>query len=128
MPRQALVRRPAPAAAGCLLVVTAAPAVLASRAETSCHPDGTTLSLIAFDGKLDKRSLAAPAGHPSPSTSRTSTAAWRTTSRSTATARQLLFRGDLLDGPGVTDYPVPALPAGRWFFRNNRSVCGYFRR
>ena len=113
-----VLTRLAPAAAGCLLAVTSVPAFADSQAET-CSPDGTKLALIAFDGKFDKKCLAAPAGQAF-------TIDFKNLDRGLphnvaiyrdSTAKKVLFQGDLVNGPGLTDYSVPALPAGKWFFR-----------
>jgi plastocyanin len=85
----------------------------------TCNPNGTALSLIAFDGKFDKKCLAAPAGQAF-------TIDFKNLDRSIPhnvaiyrdqTAQQVLFKGALVEGPGLSSYAVPALPAGRWFFR-----------
>jgi plastocyanin len=114
------VHRLAPAAAAaCLLALCAPPAFAAGSAGPTCSPDGPKLSVIAFDGKFDKKCLAAPAGQAF-------TIDFKNLDRGLPhnvaiyrdqTARKLLFRGDLVDGPGLTNYSVSALPAGQWFFR-----------
>jgi plastocyanin len=85
----------------------------------SCSPNGTALSIQAFDGKFDKDCLAAPAnraftidfnnldrGIPH------NVAIYRTDSDDNA-----MFKGELIEGPKRTTYSVPALPAGNWVFR-----------
>lgn len=119
MSRKTVLTRRAPAVAACLLGLSSVPAFAAAQADAPCAPDGTALSIIAFDGKFDKKCLAAPAkqaftidlknldrGLPH------NVAIYRD-----STARKKLFRGDLIAGPGVGTYSVPALPAGKWFFR-----------
>ena len=99
-----------------------APASLAAPARpkaASCSPNGTALSLTAFDFKFDKDCLAAPAdqaltidfsnldrGIPH------NVAIYRDT-----TAGETLFQGDLVEGPGKTTYSVPALTVGTFLFR-----------
>jgi plastocyanin len=116
--RKPVLARLAPAAAVCLLAVTSVPAFADSPSGT-CSPDGTKLALIALDGKFDKKCLAAPTGQAF-------TIDFKNLDRGLPhnvaiyrdrTARAVLFQGDLVDGPGLTTYSVPALPAGRWFFR-----------
>jgi plastocyanin len=86
--------------------------------ETS-SPNGTALSISAFDGKFDKKCLAAPANQAF-------TIDFKNLDRGIPhnvaiyqdeTASKNYFKGDLVDGPGETTYSVPALPQGRWFFR-----------
>jgi plastocyanin len=116
--RGTVLTRLAPVAAACLLAVTSVPAFADSASET-CSPDGTKLAIIALDGKFDKKCLAAPAGQAF-------TIDFKNLDRGLPhnvaiyrdhTARKVLFQGDLVDGPGLTTYSVPALPAGQWFFR-----------
>ncbi|HEX3828667.1 MAG TPA: cupredoxin domain-containing protein [Sporichthyaceae bacterium] len=85
----------------------------------TCSPNGTVVSVIAFDGKFDRKCLAAPAGQAL-------TIDFKNLDRGIPhnvaiyrdqTAQQMLFKGALVEGPGVSSYSVPALPAGRWFFR-----------
>ena len=106
-------------AAVCLLGLTGGASYADPRADASCRPGGTALSIIAFDGKFDKKCLAAPAGQAL-------TIDFKNLDRGIPhnvaiyrdqTAQKPLFKGDLIDGPGVGKYSVPALPAGRWFFR-----------
>lgn len=87
--------------------------------ETACSPSGTALTITAFDGKFDKRCLAAPAGQDF-------TIEFTNLDRGVPhnvaiyqddTAGQAYFRGELLDGPGKTTYSVEGLPAGRFYFR-----------
>jgi plastocyanin len=106
------------------MAVLAAASVLAlngggSRAAEDCSPNGTALSLTAFDSKFDKRCLAAPADTPF-------TIDFKNLDRGIPhnmaifkddTGGERLFKGELLDGPGQTTYEVPALPAGTFVFR-----------
>jgi plastocyanin len=118
--RSTVVNLRAPAlAAACLLGLNAFPAFADSQSGATCSPNGTALSVIALDGKFDKKCLAAPAGQAF-------TIDFKNLDRGLPhnvaiyrdpTAQKVLFQGDLVDGPGVTTYSVPALPAGRWFFR-----------
>ena len=99
-----------------------APASLAAPAgpeAASCSPNGTALSLTAFDFKFDKDCLAAPADQAL-------TIDFKNLDRGIphnvaiykdSTAQEPLFAGDLVDGPGKTTYSVPALTAGAFFFR-----------
>jgi plastocyanin len=84
-----------------------------------CSPEGTTLTLTAFDNKFDKDCLAAPADQDF-------TIEFSNLDRNIphnvaiyedASGRTKLFRGELTDGPGKQTYSVPGLPAGTWFFR-----------
>lgn len=85
----------------------------------ACSPNGTQLSISAFDGKFDKKCLAAPANQPF-------TIDFKNLDRGIPhnvaiyqdqSAQKMFFKGDLVDGPGEANYSVPALPAGQWFFR-----------
>jgi plastocyanin len=117
--RGRVVSRPAAVAAVCLVGLTGVPSFAASQADATCSPNGTALSIVAFDGKFDRKCLAAPA-------KQAFTIDFKNLDRGLPhnvaiyrdqTAQKMLFQGDLVDGPGVTTYSVPALPAGRWFFR-----------
>jgi plastocyanin len=119
--RRKVVIRLAPAVAAVgLLGLSGARSYAAPQSDgSSCSPDGTALSIVAFDGKFDKKCLAAAAGQ-------VLTIDFKNLDRGLphnvaiyrdATARKVLFKGDLVDGPGFATYSVPALPAGRWFFR-----------
>src|SRR5947209_4157686 len=106
-------------AAGWLLGPAGAPSAAVSRADgVTCSATGTAVSVIAFDGKFDKKCLAAPANQAL-------TIDFKNLDRGIphnvaiyrdASAQKLLFKGALVDGPGIGSYSVPALPAGRWFF------------
>jgi plastocyanin len=120
-PRRKVVARLAPAVAAlCLLGPAVVPSVAVSRSDGgTCSANGTVVSVIAFDGKFDKKCLAAPANQAL-------TIDFKNLDRGIphnvaiyrdSTAQQLLFKGALVEGPGVSNYSVPALPPGRWFFR-----------
>jgi plastocyanin len=108
------------AAAVCLLGLSGGRSYAVPQTDgDTCSPSGTALSIVAFDGKFDKKCLAAPAGQAV-------TIDFKNLDRGIPhnlaiyrdpTARKILFRGALVPGPGVATYSVPALPAGRWFFR-----------
>ena len=96
----------------------AGPASAAAK-DGSCTPDGTKLSISAFDSKFNKDCLAAPA-------STAFTIDYNNLDRGIphnvaiyqdAEATKPLFKGELVDGPGQKTYSVPALPAGKFFFR-----------
>ena len=85
----------------------------------TCSPNGTALSIRAFDGKFDKSCLAAPANQ-------TFTIDFDNLDRGIPhnvaiyqddTARKMFFKGELIEGPNKITYSVPALPEGRFFFR-----------
>ncbi len=85
----------------------------------TCSPNGTALSITAFDSKFDKDCLAAPADSAF-------TIEFSNLDRGIPhnvaiyedeSAAKRLFKGELVDGPGKTTYSVEALPAGSFFFR-----------
>ena len=85
----------------------------------SCSPNGTALSITAFDGKFNKDCLAAPANQAF-------TIDFDNLDRGIphnvaiyedSSAQKMFFKGELIEGPKRTTYSVPALPAGRFFFR-----------
>lgn len=99
--------------------VSATVAPAGQPAAATCSPNGTALSVTAFDGKFDKDCLAAPAGQGF-------TIDFSNLDRGIPhnvaiyedeTAAKTLFKGELVDGPGKTIYSVEALPAGSFFFR-----------
>jgi plastocyanin len=84
----------------------------------SCSPDGTALSITAFDSKFDKNCLAAPAGQAF-------TIDFSNLDRGIPhnlsiyedkTVSKTLFKGELVNGPGKATYSVPGLAAGNFFF------------
>ena len=88
-------------------------------ASASCSPNGTALSVTAFDSKFDKNCLAAPANQAL-------TIDFSNLDRGIPhnlaiyedqSAGKNLFRGERLKGPGKTTYSVPGLPAGTFVFR-----------
>ena len=102
------------------LAMTAGGSFAASeQPKATCSPNGTALSISAFDGKFDKNCLAAPA-------SQAFTIDFKNLDRGIPhnvaiyedqSAQKTFFKGDLVDGPGETTYSVPALPEGKFFFR-----------
>jgi plastocyanin len=85
----------------------------------SCKPEGTVLSITAFDQKFNKDCLAAPA-------TQAFTVEFQNLDRGiphnlaiyeSESAEKAFFKGDLVDGPGKSTYSVPGIPAGTWFFR-----------
>jgi plastocyanin len=89
------------------------------QAGSTCSPNGTALTITAFDSKFDKDCLAAPANQAF-------TIEFSNLDRGIPhnvaiyqdeSASKTFFKGDLLDGPGKTTYSVPGLPAGTFFFR-----------
>jgi plastocyanin len=116
-----VLARSAPAAAAAVLVgLSGVPCFADPRSDAvTCSPNGTALSIVAFDEKFDKKCLAAPAGEAF-------TIDFKNLDRgiphnvaiySDQTAQKQLFKGDLIAGPGFGKYSVPGLPSGRWFFR-----------
>ena len=102
-----------------LLVAPVSFAAPAQPTAASCSPNGTALSITAFDFKFDKDCLAAPANEAL-------TVDFNNLDRGIphnvaiyrdGTAQETLFKGDLVDGPGKTTYSVPALADGTFFFR-----------
>ena len=89
------------------------------KAGGTCNPNGTALSITAFDNKFDKDCLAAP-GHLD------LTIDFNNLDRGIPhnvaiyedqTARRIFFKGELIDGPSRTSYSVRGLPEGTFFFR-----------
>jgi plastocyanin len=110
-----------PVAAVSWLALTAAGSFAASEQAKAgtCSPNGTKLSITALDGKFDKDCLAVAANQAF-------TIDFNNLDRGIPhnvaiyeddTARKTLFKGELIDGPNKITYSVPALPAGRFFFR-----------
>jgi plastocyanin len=119
-PRTFPTRMVAAGAAIGLVGLAAVPSSAATdSAAATCKPDGTSLTVTAFDGKFDRKCLAAPAGTAF-------TIHFNNLDRglphnvalyTDATSRKALFKGELVPGPGFASYSVPALPAGIWYFR-----------
>lgn len=124
-----IVRRPSrrqhlvlPAVAVLSWLALTAPGSSANPAQpksSSCSPNGTVLSITAFDQKFDKDCLAAPANQAF-------TIDFNNLDRGIphnlaiyedSTASKTLFKGELVDGPGKTAYSVQGLPDGKFFFR-----------
>jgi plastocyanin len=106
-------------AAALLALTGASSADAVQPTATSCAPDGTALSITAFDSKFDKDCLAAPADQAF-------TIDFNNLDRGIPhnvaiyedeTAQKTLFQGELIDGPSKATYSVPALPGGTFFFR-----------
>ena len=129
MPAAALIRRsprrrlwlPALAAASWLALTGAGARAESARpvADEPCSPNGTALTLTAFDQKFDKTCLAAPA-------TQAFTVDFKNLDRGIPhnlsiyedqTAAKILFKGELVSGPGTATYSVQGLPAGTFFFR-----------
>ena len=107
------------ALAGPVTVMAAGPASAVVAKDASCSPSGTQLSISAFDQKFNKDCLAAPADTAF-------TIDFQNLDRGIphnvaiyedAESTKPLFKGELVDGPGRTTYSVPALRAGKFFFR-----------
>ncbi|MDQ1516566.1 MAG: hypothetical protein QOE80_2396 [Actinomycetota bacterium] len=84
-----------------------------------CSPNGTALSVTAFDGKFDKDCLAVPANQAF-------TIDFDNLDRGIPhnvaiyedqTAQKTFYKGELIEGPNKITYSVQALPEGRFFFR-----------
>ena len=117
--RRAIVLLTLAPAAFWLTIEPVSSAGAAQPVAASCSPNGTSLSITAFDFKFDKDCLAAPADQPL-------TLDFNNLDRgiphnvaiyTDGSASEALFKGDLVDGPGKTTYSVPALAAGTFFFR-----------
>ena len=132
LPTVAMTRRRTPRLPLLLAAVAAVPwlalpgaaSVAASPqpASATCSPNGTALSVTAFDSKFDKNCLAAPA-------SQAFTIDFSNLDRGIPhnlaiyedqSARKNLFKGEVVNGPGKATYSVPGLPAGTFFFRCDR--------
>lgn len=104
------------------VVLVSAPSLAgqtAAEESAACSPQGTKLTLTAFDNKFDKDCLAAPADQAF-------TIEFSNLDRNIPhnvaiyeddSARKRFFKGELTDGPGKQTYSVPGLRAGTWFFR-----------
>ena len=86
---------------------------------TNCSPSGPHLSVTAKNIQFDTTCLAAPAGLPF-------TIAFHNQDSGTthnvaiytdASVTKALFQGKLVAGVATETYDVPALPAGRYYFR-----------
>ena len=85
----------------------------------TCSPNGTALSITAFDNKFDKDCLAAPANQAFTIdfTNLDRGIPHNVAIYEDQTARKAFFKGDLIEGPSRTTYSVQGLPEGRFFFR-----------
>lgn len=85
----------------------------------TCSPNGTALSITAFDNKFDKDCLAAPANQAFTIdfTNLDRGIPHNVAIYEDQTARKVFFRGELIEGPSRTTYSVQGLPEGRFFFR-----------
>ena len=84
----------------------------------TCSPNGTKLSITAFDSKFDKKCLAAPANQAFTIdfTNLDRGIPHNVSIYKDRTASKTFFKGELIDGPGRTTYAVQGLPAGTFFF------------
>lgn len=90
-------------------------------ANTSCAPSGTTIKLVAKDTMFNASCLAAPAGQavtvnfdnqdPLPHN-----LAIYSADPTVDTNAKTLFKGDLVNGPKMMTYSIPALAAGTYHF------------
>lgn len=85
----------------------------------TCSPNGTALSITAFDSKFNKDCLAVPANQAF-------TIDFDNLDRGIPhnvaiyqdeTAQKTFYKGELIEGPNKITYSVQALPEGRFFFR-----------
>lgn len=109
------------ALASCLAALPGAGSAPASAQPDSatCSPEGTALSLRAFDGKFDKNCLAAPAtqAFTIELTNLDRGIPHNLSIYDDRSAGNNLFKGEHVNGPGKTTYSVAGLPAGTFFFR-----------
>lgn len=108
-------------AAGSWLALTAAGSFADSEQPNAgaCSPNGTALSITAFDGKFNKDCLAVPADQAF-------TIDFLNLDRGIPhnvaiygdhTARKMFFKGEVIEGPNKVTYSVQGLAEGRFFFR-----------
>jgi len=97
---------------------SSAAAVQPKAAGGTCSPNGTKLSITSFDGKFDKKCLAAPANQAFTIdfTNLDRGIPHNVSIYEDQTASKTFFKGELIDGPGKTTYSVKGLPAGTFFF------------
>jgi plastocyanin len=103
----------------------------ASGAAASCAPAGAELSVSARDKKFDKDCLAAPAGQAFTIAFDNQDVAMRhnVAIYDTAQGDKVLFKGEVIYGPGSTTYSVPAQAAGTYEFRcdpHDETMIGTF--
>jgi plastocyanin len=87
--------------------------------QATCAPEGTALSVVAYDDKYDKSCLAAPAGQAF-------TIDFDNQDRGIphnvsiydkANGNKELFKGEIINGPSKITYSVPAQAEGTYEFR-----------
>jgi nitrite reductase (NO-forming) len=85
----------------------------------TCAPKGTSLTVMAQTMKFDTGCLAAPAGKPFTIAFMNHDAGvpHNVSIYKDSTAAEVLFKGELVNGPASVTYKVDALPAGTYFFR-----------
>lgn len=119
--RHTVIRVLLPAAAVSWLALTAAGSFADSEQPKAgtCSPNGTELSITAFDGKFNKDCLAAP-------TNQAFTIDFLNLDRGIPhnvaiyedhTVGKVFFKGEVIEGPDKITYSAQALPEGRFFFR-----------
>jgi plastocyanin len=94
-------------------------AVPEQSADGTCSPNGTALSVTAFDNKFDKDCLAAPANQAFTIdfTNLDRGIPHNVAIYQDSTASKIFFKGELVDGPGKATYSVPGIAEGTFFFR-----------
>lgn len=100
------------------LAVTPVPSVAAASTPT-CAPTGTALSIAAKEKKFDKDCLGAPAGEAFTIgfDNRDVAVPHNVSIYDTGSGNKVLFKGEVIFGPGQTTYAVPAQATGRYEFR-----------
>lgn len=85
----------------------------------ACTPSGTALSVTAHNVHYSAGCLAAPASKPFTITFRNqdSGVPHNVAIYSNSSATKVLFRGQMVTGAATVTYHVPALPAGKYYFR-----------
>jgi plastocyanin len=96
---------------------TAAPLPTASGSSLPCAPQGSTVQVSSHDTAFDQRCLAGPADTAFTISYDNTSGTHNVAIYTDNTASKLLFRGDIVTGPRVVPYSVPALPKGTYFFR-----------
>jgi plastocyanin len=85
--------------------------------EETCSPEGTSLSVAAQNNKFDKTCLAAPAGQPFTIAFENKEAVPHNVAILKGhQSSEVLFRGDIFQGPKTVTYQVPALEPGTYVF------------
>ena len=86
-------------------------------ASPTCAPQGNALALIASGTMFDVGCLAAPAGQAfTIAVDNKDSVAHNLAILESHEAEDVLFRGDIFQGPKSTTYQVPALKAGTYAF------------